>query len=295
MKIYKYKLMSKLDVLLILALTTISFAGCNKDTDDSPNAFTIEASEITETSITLNGIVNAKGLTTLIFFDFGETTDYGLSITPLNEQINGNTDANVNVVVSGLTPNTTYHFRVFATNIKGETYGADQTFTTFERRRWLLVGETVSSISETDIIPDTTIIAGWNENKYYPIDLDNDQNADINLRSYTVYHMGGMVLADGGVKASTLNSETFIASDSVYAFAFSKDDTLKISDTWRSGEYTLEFYGNSNFPPGPYYNHGFWVEGENKYLGIRKNDHLGWIKLDTDKTSFTVYKFALQK
>jgi hypothetical protein len=287
--------MNKLNILLIHVLITILFVGCNNDNDDSPNAITIEASEITESSVILNGIVNAKGLTTFIFFELGETTDYGLSITPLIEQINGNTDTNVNVVVSGLTPNTTYHFRVFATNTKGERYGADQTFTTLVRRSWLLVGETVSSISETDVVPDTTIKAGWNENIYYPIDLDNDGNADINLRSYTVYHMGGMVLADGGVKASTLNSETFIASDSIYAFAFSEGDTLRISDTWRSGEFTLEFYGNSNFPPGPYYNRGFWVEGENKYLGIRKNDHLGWIKLDTDKTSFTVYKFALQK
>jgi hypothetical protein len=287
--------MNKLNILLIYVLITILFVGCNKDNDDSPIAITIAASEITETSVTLNGIVNAKGLTTFIFFELGETTDYGLSITPLIEQINGNNDANVNVVVSGLTPNTTYHFRVFATNTKGERYGADQTFTTLVRRSWLLVGETVSSLSETDVVPDTTIKAGWNENIYYPIDLDNDQNADINLRSYTVYHMGGMVLADGGVKASTLNSETFIASDSIYAFAFSEGDTLKVSDSWHSGEFTLEYYGNSSFPPGPYYNRGFWVDGENKYLGIRKNDFLGWIKLDTDKTSFTLYKFALQK
>lgn len=286
--------MRKLNIVLLVLITTLCI-GCNKDDDDSPNAITTEASEITETSVTLNGIVNAKGLTTFVFFEFGKTTEYGLSLTPLIDQIDENADTNVSVVVSGLTPNTTYHFRVFATNTKGEIYGTDNTFTTLERRNWVVIGEAVSSITETDVVPDTTIIAGWNENKYYPIDLDNDGNSDVNLRAYTSYYMGGLVLADGGVKVSTLNSETFIASDSIYAFAFSKGDTLKVSDSWRSGEFTLEFYGNSSFPPGPYYNRGFWVDGENKYLGIRKNAYLGWIKLDTDKTSFTLNKFALQK
>ncbi|MBA7702964.1 hypothetical protein ES703_111743 [subsurface metagenome] len=33
-------------------------------------------------------------------------------------------------VIHGLVPGTTYHFRAFATNVLGKSYGADRTFTT---------------------------------------------------------------------------------------------------------------------------------------------------------------------
>ncbi len=162
---------------------------------------------------------------------------------------------------------------------------------------WLKIGEVIPSVLITDIVPDTIVKPPWNRETNYTIDLDGDEIADINFRVYENYIGGGLVLEKGGVKIRTLNSETFIRSDSIFACAFSNGDTIKIDDIWRSDELTLESHGNSNpsYPPGNSYGRGYWVDQDNKYLGIRKNDFLGWIKLDTHRTSFTLYEYALQK
>jgi hypothetical protein len=79
-------------------------------------------------SATLNGRVNPDGLTTTVRFQYGRTTSYGS--TTANQTKTGNTTQNVTANISGLTANTTYHFRIVATNSHGTSYGSDRTFTT---------------------------------------------------------------------------------------------------------------------------------------------------------------------
>jgi hypothetical protein len=43
---------------------------------------------------------------------------------------NGNTFRNIAANIGGLAGNTTYHFRIVATNSVGTRYGSDRTFTT---------------------------------------------------------------------------------------------------------------------------------------------------------------------
>ena len=61
-------------------------------------------------------------------FEWGETVAYG-NTTPTQSRTTGQTFAQA---ISGLTPGTTYHFRAFATNDAGTSYGDDETFTTKE-------------------------------------------------------------------------------------------------------------------------------------------------------------------
>jgi hypothetical protein len=84
------------------------------------------AANITSSSATLNGTVNPNGLTTAVHFEYGTTTNYG-STTP-NSNHTGNTTQNVSANITGLTQNTTHHFRLVATNNGGTTYGNDRTF-----------------------------------------------------------------------------------------------------------------------------------------------------------------------
>ena len=81
------------------------------------------------TAATLNGSVNPNGATTTARFDYGASASYGAS-TPLLNVGNGTNVISVSNVVTGLTPNSTYHFRLVASNSGGTNYGADQTFTT---------------------------------------------------------------------------------------------------------------------------------------------------------------------
>jgi plastocyanin len=93
-----------------------------------PVVITNGATNVTASSGTLNGSLDPHGLTTTVFFQYGTTTSYG-SATPMQTQT-GNTYRNITANVGGLTPHTTYHFRMVATNAGGTKMGADRTFIT---------------------------------------------------------------------------------------------------------------------------------------------------------------------
>ena len=93
-----------------------------------PVVITSAVSLIASFSATLNGTVDPHGLTTNVYFQYGTTTNYGL--TTATQSRTGNTYLNVTANISGLTASTTYHFRIVATNSGGTRYGSDRTFTT---------------------------------------------------------------------------------------------------------------------------------------------------------------------
>jgi len=95
----------------------------------------LPAEAITTESAELKGSLEPNGLDAHYFFEYGTTTEYGLtSPTPPG------TDAGVggkklavpaSRVIEGLKPNTTYHYRLVASNATfGATASSDETFTT---------------------------------------------------------------------------------------------------------------------------------------------------------------------
>ncbi|HEX5491462.1 MAG TPA: hypothetical protein VFX07_09405 [Candidatus Udaeobacter sp.] len=101
--------------------TTLSVTGL-------PVAITNPATNVTSSSVTLKGSVDPHGLTTNVHFQYGTTTSYG-HITA-NQGKTGNVYQNVAANISSLNSQTTYHFRIVATNSRGTRYGSDRTFTT---------------------------------------------------------------------------------------------------------------------------------------------------------------------
>jgi plastocyanin len=98
-------------------------------TNGEPTATTEAATQLTEHEATLNGTVNPNGKATEYFFKWGTTEAYGEK-TSLKPAGAGTASVAASVVLSGLAPATTYHFRLVATNEKGTVEGSDQTFTT---------------------------------------------------------------------------------------------------------------------------------------------------------------------
>jgi PKD domain len=94
-----------------------------------PSAVTQGANAVRINGATLNGTVNPDGDATTYSFQFGKTNAYG-SGTRHGTVGSGNSGRQVSASISGLTPGTTYHYRVVAGNSKGTTVGADHTFMT---------------------------------------------------------------------------------------------------------------------------------------------------------------------
>jgi hypothetical protein len=82
------------------------------------------------TGATLNGTVNANFDPAVVSFEYGLTDTYGSTVSASQSPVSGGADTPVSAAISGLLPNTTYHFRAAATNSAGTTYGADLTFKT---------------------------------------------------------------------------------------------------------------------------------------------------------------------
>ncbi|MFI5251969.1 MAG: FG-GAP-like repeat-containing protein [Bacteroidota bacterium] len=93
------------------------------------NATTIAATNITQTSAQLNGTVNPNGLSTTYYFTYGTTTNYGTN-TSVWSAGSGSASVPVNSSINGLSPNTTYHYRIVASNSGGTSYGEDLLFIT---------------------------------------------------------------------------------------------------------------------------------------------------------------------
>jgi C1A family cysteine protease len=97
---------------------------------NAPTATTVAAGSVTGTGAVLNGTVNANNFSTTVTFQYGLTASYGSTVTADQSPVTGTGNTTVSKTISGLTPGTTYHYRVVAVNSAGTTIGADMTFTT---------------------------------------------------------------------------------------------------------------------------------------------------------------------
>jgi phosphodiesterase/alkaline phosphatase D-like protein len=95
----------------------------------SPSASTGAATKIGQTDAVLNGTINPNGHATQYAFSYGPTTAYGAA-TSLRTVKAGTKTVAVNRTITGLTPGTTYHYRISASSAGGVGGGVDRTFTT---------------------------------------------------------------------------------------------------------------------------------------------------------------------
>jgi hypothetical protein len=83
------------------------------------------AENVTTSSAKVTGTVNPGGAATTYHFEYGTTTSYGISTDP-NDAGAGNADLGVSANLTGLTAQTTYHYRLVAGGVNGQ----DRTFKT---------------------------------------------------------------------------------------------------------------------------------------------------------------------
>src|SRR5680860_78087 len=96
-----------------------------------PTVAPFGVADATRTAATLFTRVTANGEPTTYFFQWGPTAAYG-NTTATQSAGSGLHSVLVSTQISGLSPSSTYHFRVVATNGSGTVQGPDQTFVTDE-------------------------------------------------------------------------------------------------------------------------------------------------------------------
>jgi hypothetical protein len=87
------------------------------------------ASSVTFSSAIISATINARGQATNYVFQYGPTRAYGAQ-TPLAPAGSAMITIKVSQAVTGLQPNTVYHYRIVAASPVGTSKGRDRTFTT---------------------------------------------------------------------------------------------------------------------------------------------------------------------
>jgi hypothetical protein len=106
-----------------------AYAALDRITQGAPIVTTDPATSVTSSTATLNGGVNPHRLSTSVHFEYAAAGGITVS-TPSQPVAAGNAAVQVSAALTGLEPNTTYTYRLVATNSAGTSSGEDRTFTT---------------------------------------------------------------------------------------------------------------------------------------------------------------------
>ena len=124
---------------------------------ERPTVLAETPTSLEQTSATLNATVNPNGAAVSdCHFDYGTSSFYGSSAPCSSLPGSGSSPVAVSAAIEGLSANTTYHFRIVATNAGGTSAGEDETFTTPPERPTVLA-ETPTSLEQTSATLNATV------------------------------------------------------------------------------------------------------------------------------------------
>jgi hypothetical protein len=129
------------------------------------------ASPFAFSGVTLKAQINPELSNTTYQFQYGPTSAYASGTVPISPGLIPGAffeyfSESVNYDVIGLSGNTTYHYRVVATNPTGTTYGEDKTFTTPAPPPGVVTGA-ASDITQTDARVTGAVDPEGLETSYY--------------------------------------------------------------------------------------------------------------------------------
>jgi hypothetical protein len=135
--------------LLLVGPTTAMAAG-------KPGAATRGAQDVSPTASTVSASVNPNGLVTTWYFQYGKTNKYGKR-TAAQDAGSGKKALRVSSTLTSLTPNTTYHYRIVATNSAGSKVGADKTLHTPE----VPTVSTIATAPSPNVFGQPVVVSGF--------------------------------------------------------------------------------------------------------------------------------------
>ena len=166
-------------------------------------------STISTNSATLKGTVNANNESAIGTFEYGLTTSYGSTAAWTPSPVTGATTIDVTADITGLQPNTLYHYRINATTSNGLANGDDQTFTTSASSNCTFTG-TASSAWELASNWDNGI-PGANTNVTIPADKHAIVTSAAECNNLTIAAKGALTVNSGQVLL--INGNLLLQSD----------------------------------------------------------------------------------
>ena len=152
--------------VILLALSSLFLVtNCTKDDDVTSEAtipvlITNEVAEITQTTATSGGNVTSDGGATIIARGVCWSTNLSPTIAD-NKTTDGTGIGSFTSAITGLTANTTYYVRAYATNSAGTSYGSTISFTTLEGNTTEVTIPVLTTNAVTELT-QTTAISGGN-------------------------------------------------------------------------------------------------------------------------------------
>ena len=137
--------------LVAISVLALALAGTAADAT-APSVATAPASAVHSTTATLHGSVTPNGQQTSWWFEYGTSTSYGLKTATKNAG-SGTKSVDVTAALSKLTPGTTIHYRLVASNPTGTSYGGDQSFA-------LLGAPGLQTFAAQNVSPTSAVLSG---------------------------------------------------------------------------------------------------------------------------------------
>jgi Purple acid Phosphatase, N-terminal domain len=114
---------------IAVLFSTVALTSAGAAAAATPSAITGPVTSVGPTTATATGTVNPNGQATTWYVEYGTSTSYGTKTANASAG-SGTANTAVSASLTGLTPGTTYHYRVVATNSSGTARGSDGIFTT---------------------------------------------------------------------------------------------------------------------------------------------------------------------
>ena len=175
----------------------------------SPTVTTSQVTNITQTTATGGGNVTSDGNATVTERGVCWSTSHNPSTSGSHASASGGGTGSFTVNMTGLTANTTYYVRAYATNSQGTSYGSEVSFTTSQ----VVTAPTVTTSQVTNIT-QTTATGGGN--------VTSDGNATVTERgicwstSHNPSTSGSHASASGGGTGSFTVSMTGLTANTTY-------------------------------------------------------------------------------
>jgi multidrug efflux pump subunit AcrA (membrane-fusion protein) len=132
----------------------------------TPAATTGQASAVGSTTATLTGSVNPGALDTTDHFEYGTSAVTLSSSTPTFNDGAGSGSVSVTATLDNLKPDTTYEFRVVATNSSGTSDGVEEMFTTSAASKPTVVTGSASGALTSSAALSGSVNPGGSDTKY---------------------------------------------------------------------------------------------------------------------------------